>query len=209
MDPVLKAAADHWDGIHAAVGPERSAELDDLAAELAGVHERSARLRLRLKLIRLLRESLPADHPVRQAIREGERSVAPADEDRDTAAGLLAETAARRAMRLAELDLLAEPGYTPQEVRDLGGDPERTGLLRLPLPGGGHRLPAFQFGERGEVPAVVLVINELLRADTDPWGVADWWMCGNSWLDAVPAGLVGTVPDGELVAAARAVRGEE
>ncbi|MGJ3560402.1 hypothetical protein ACR6C2_25330 [Streptomyces sp. INA 01156] len=36
----------------------------------------------------------------------------------------------------------------------------------------------------------------------DPWGAADWWLGGNSWLHGVPADLLGALPDEELEGAA-------
>ncbi|MCW5254300.1 hypothetical protein [Streptomyces sp. SHP 1-2] len=77
------------------------------------------------------------------------------------------------------------------------------GVLRLNAPGGGPRYPRFQFrpGTAEPLP-VVRRINELLRADRDPWGAADWWLGGNAWLAGVPADLLGRLPDDELVRAA-------
>ncbi len=51
---------------------------------------------------------------------------------------------------------------------------------------------------------MVVAVNRLLDADDDPWGVADWWLGANAWLDAVPARLLGTPGEHGLLAAARA-----
>ena len=50
----------------------------------------------------------------------------------------------------------------------------------------------------------MLTINRLLDADDDPFGVADWWLGRNAWLDAIPADLIGQVAAALLVRAARA-----
>ncbi|MGW0792538.1 hypothetical protein ACWD04_31055 [Streptomyces sp. NPDC002911] len=103
--------------------------------------------------------------------------------------------------------LLTAPALTEREHAELlvsHGD--QPGLIRLtdPRPGrSGARCPRFQFraGTLQPLP-VVLRINGLLRADVDPWGAADWWLGGNSWLHGVPADLLGTLPDEELEGAA-------
>lgn len=51
----------------------------------------------------------------------------------------------------------------------------------------------------------MLAINAMLGAAADPWGVADWWLGPNLWLDAVPATLLGAGLDEQLLAAASVV----
>ncbi|MET9880690.1 hypothetical protein ABZZ36_39720 [Actinacidiphila glaucinigra] len=66
-------------------------------------------------------------------------------------------------------------------------------------------IPTFQFDpESGAPHPVVIEINRLLSADEDPWGAVDWWLATNVWLDAAPAGLLGTGADSALLSAARA-----
>jgi hypothetical protein len=48
----------------------------------------------------------------------------------------------------------------------------------------------------------------MLGAETDPLGVADWWLGVNPWLDGRPSDLIGDVPDEILLRAARAVTEE-
>lgn len=72
---------------------------------------------------------------------------------------------------------------------------------------GEKRLPAFQF-EAGTMPwAVVLEVNSVLGAGTDPWGAADWWLSPHSWWGTPPFELLGHDRDEELVAAAHALTG--
>ena len=104
----------------------------------------------------------------------------------------------------ADAWLLDAPALTEQQVRDRGGDPRRNDLIRLTTPAGQVVLPTFQFGRSGQPVPVVARINRLLAAAEDPWGVADWWLGANAWLDAVPAGLIGRVDDGLLLRAALA-----
>ncbi|MBQ0913346.1 hypothetical protein [Streptomyces sp. RM99] len=115
----------------------------------------------------------------------------------------------------ARARLLAAPALSSREHERLpGGPPAGTsappGVIRLDDPRSGARYPRFQFrpGTAEPLP-VVRRVNELLRADRDPWGAADWWLGGNAWLRGVPADLVGTLPDDELVrAAAELVEGD-
>ncbi|MFI1728811.1 hypothetical protein ACH40E_06130 [Streptomyces acidicola] len=103
--------------------------------------------------------------------------------------------------------LLRAPALTEREHAELlTSHGDQPGLIRLAdfRPGrSGARCPRFQFrpGTLQPLP-VVLRINGLLRADLDPWGAADWWLGGNSWLHGVPADLLGTLPDEELEGAA-------
>ncbi|MFI1098885.1 hypothetical protein [Streptomyces melanogenes] len=99
--------------------------------------------------------------------------------------------------------LLAAPAVDGDTVLRAGGDPYAPGLVRLRGEGGVLRLPAFQFSE-GTLPwLVVLEVNEVLRADTDPWGAADWWLSENAWLGTAPVRLLGTPGDRRLAATAR------
>ncbi|MFD5794415.1 hypothetical protein ACFWIO_12910 [Streptomyces diastatochromogenes] len=107
-------------------------------------------------------------------------------------------------LRAARLRLLAAPALTEAEHAALPSGPDTpAGLIRLRDPEHGIRYPRFQFeaGTAEPLP-VVRRINELLRADRDPWGAADWWLGGNRWLGGVPADLLGIVPDDDLEHAA-------
>ncbi|MGW0331100.1 DUF3168 domain-containing protein [Streptomyces sp. NPDC003011] len=117
--------------------------------------------------------------------------------------------AAERRWASARERILSEPAVTADELRDgFGVEADEAELIRLRSQDGAELLPAFQFGPDGRSRTLVLTINGLLGAALDPWGVADWWLGPNLWLDAVPAALLGAGLDDQLLAAARVV-GEE
>jgi hypothetical protein len=101
--------------------------------------------------------------------------------------------------------LLAEKAVSEDELEMRGQSPGDPDLIRLDRHDGGEQWPAFQFGADGAPLSLVRAVNQLLDADEDPWGAADWWLGHNQWLDAVPARLLGQVPDELLLDAARAV----
>ena len=102
--------------------------------------------------------------------------------------------------------LLAEPALTAAELEEIFGiAAEQPELIRLRASGGPEQLPAFQFDGEGRPRPLVLAINGMLGAAADPWGVADWWLGPNLWLDAVPANLLGAGLDEQLLAAASVV----
>ncbi|KUN76154.1 hypothetical protein [Streptomyces griseoruber] len=79
-------------------------------------------------------------------------------------------------------------------------------VIVLADPDAGRRSPEFQFDpDTGRPLDVVVRINRILLADRDPWGAADWWLGGNSWLGGPPAALLGRVPDDRLADAALAL----
>jgi hypothetical protein len=82
-------------------------------------------------------------------------------------------------------------------------------LIVLSDDGGRRRLPSFQF-EAGSMPwEIVLDVNSVLHAGTDPWGAADWWLSRTTWWDGIPADLLGRGRDTELLGAARALAATE
>ncbi|MFD8079197.1 hypothetical protein ACFV3E_41975 [Streptomyces sp. NPDC059718] len=98
--------------------------------------------------------------------------------------------------------LLSEPALT--ETYD--ADPR---LITLSGKDGRKQIPLFQF-EAGTMPwPIVLEINSLLRADTDPWGTADWWLAPTTWWDGTPASVLGRDRDQELLGAARSLLVQE
>jgi hypothetical protein len=209
---VLGALAEHWNDVRQTVGEARARNLADIVERLMAATSHPSRVQLRAELIDLLREWLDRDHPVRRAIRrdgDTDRSEV-IDLDWDAAFTALNEVRSRvdePDVLAAKQALLAEAHYSPQEVQALGADPGLPGLLRLPRPNDEAVLPAFQFTEQGPPHDVVITINGLLHADTDPWGAADWWLRDNAWLDDRPSQLIGVIPDELLIVAAQAVQG--
>ncbi|MGW7693063.1 hypothetical protein ACWGMA_30100 [Streptomyces asiaticus] len=106
--------------------------------------------------------------------------------------------------------LLTAPARGPEQLTGTAAeDPTGAGLIRLSDPERGDRYPDFQFDpDTGEPRPVVQRINRMLLSDQDPWGAADWWLGGNTWLRDAPAALVGRVPDARLTEAAAALIGD-
>ncbi|WP_438452798.1 hypothetical protein [Streptomyces asiaticus] len=106
--------------------------------------------------------------------------------------------------------LLTAPARGPEQLTGTAAeDPAGAGLIRLSDPERGDRYPDFQFApDTGEPRPVVQRINRMLLSDQDPWGAADWWLGGNTWLRDTPAALVGRVPDARLTEAAAALIGD-
>ncbi|GAA1266773.1 hypothetical protein [Streptomyces javensis] len=106
--------------------------------------------------------------------------------------------------------LLTAPARGPEQLTGTAAeDPTGAGLIRLSDPERGDRYPDFQFDpDTGEPRPVVQRINRMLLSDQDPWGAADWWLGGNTWLRDAPAALVGQVPDARLTEAAAALIGD-
>ncbi|WP_327290236.1 hypothetical protein [Streptomyces sp. NBC_01198] len=160
-------------------------------------------------------ETLEADHPaLRESLRHfrgllaAEGSAAPAVAGEPAPAGgpAYAPEPAAPPRYVPDADdtwLLAEPA---RPAAELGLSPEQAGrLIVLTDAQGVERAPAFQLDPRTGTPyPVVVEINQLLSADEDPWGAADWWLGSNVWLDAPPARLLGTGVDHALLSAARA-----
>ncbi|GAA2115568.1 hypothetical protein GCM10009759_60590 [Kitasatospora saccharophila] len=100
---------------------------------------------------------------------------------------------------------LLRASWTEAQCRSAGADPSGPDLIRLTVRQGRVVIPSFQFDRyTGDPLPAVLAVNRLLDADEDPWGVADWWLGRNAWLAGVPAELLGTVRESDLLPAARA-----
>ncbi|TDC19994.1 hypothetical protein E1265_22850 [Streptomyces sp. 8K308] len=110
--------------------------------------------------------------------------------------------------------LLATPMLNADATERWGAERE---LIRLPGPGGGARLPLFQFAPTApstlpEPRPRVLEVNRLLDARHDPWGAADWWLSPNAWLGmdaASPVHLLGTPDEARLPDLAGQLTSEE
>jgi len=228
----MAALTEHWDDVVSRLDDARRQELRGLVAEVGGVGHAGAVTRI----TELLVAELPPAHPVRRALAKGylyqsanadwltlrqdllaaagvtaaeTLASGPGEEDEggaeaitdggESPEGILAEVTDR---------LLRMPALTEDEVRRRGADPADLGLIRLDRPDGGQQWPKFQFARDGGPLPVVRIVNTLLGAETDPLGVADWWLGANAWLGGRPSDLIGDVPDELLLRAARAVTEE-
>lgn len=220
----LAALREHWDDVFAALGPAAASELRELISQLDGPGGDE----VAGQIVSLLAEELPARHPVRRALVKGdlfaptpidpgeltalrERAAQPSakrDEHEPGApAGDLPPSVAEILRSVTER-LLKAPALSEQQVRQRGADPADPGLIRLTRADGGRQWPLFQFMPEAGPRPVVLTINTLLNAASDPVGVADWWLSRNGWLEGRPSELLGRVPDEALLSAARAVGSE-
>ncbi|AUG76297.1 hypothetical protein CFP65_1398 [Kitasatospora sp. MMS16-BH015] len=227
-EALLRLLRQHWDETEAALDPPGRellrARLRALA-EATGDDRATARALHGVKLALL---PLPFDHPVRQAL-DGQRGAVldhrpAADAARELLAWLEpatdtqpeagpqgahgaaqadAEDSTAALIADAQRRLLAAPRLSGAELATLSVP--ATGLIRLVDAGGHEGFPAFQFATDGSPLPVVTRINALLLAEQDPWGAADWWLAGNSWLGGTPAELLGRISDELLAAAALAL----
>lgn len=229
VEDAMEALTEHWDNVVSRLAPARELELRNLIAEIGGEDHTGAVIRI----TQLLVQELPPEHPVRRALAKGylyssaqpnwpavrqdllaaaqtvlagtsaagpdnrqDDTPRPAPDGDETPEGILAAVTDR---------LLRAPALTEQDVRLRGADPADPGLLRLDRPDGGQQWPSFQFTPDGGPLSVVRTVNTMLGAETDPLGVADWWLGANPWLDGRPSDLIGDVPDEALLRAAHAV----
>ncbi|MDX6419451.1 MAG: hypothetical protein QOG28_4071 [Trebonia sp.] len=233
-EDAMASLTEHWDDVISRLDAARGQELRNLIAEVGGAGHTGALIRITQLLVR----ELPPGHPVRRALAKGYlyTSAQPdwptlrkdllaaggaaqalaagpdsgpdsgpdftpeeSNGDDDTPEDILAEVADR---------LLSAPALTEEEVRLRGADPADPALIRLDRPDGGQQWPRFQFAGDSGPPPIVRTVNTMLGAETDPLGVADWWLGVNAWLDGRPSDLIGDVPDELLLRAARAVTEE-
>jgi hypothetical protein len=205
-DAVRRILTDYWDDVWAPLDFQQRADLTSGIRELAlRAADNDAAGPIVLRILRIVRLALPADHPGRQELGQVTRYAGATPPDWGQLTGVLCTLSARLVREQVHERLLRESGLSAAQVRVLGEDPERRFLIRLDTPTGEERIPAFQFGPDGRAIAMVLAVNESLEADADPWGVADWWLGMNVWLDARPADLIGRNDHGVRAAAAAAV----
>lgn len=225
---VIESIAAQWDDILRYLSQGEQEELIACAQDFLAASGETARYGAAQRIVDLVAPALPADHPIRRVIAAegtkfagGELSWSPALQVlslRLEPAGIVPAVIGQPGaepepgtqepgaiLREAQESILAAPSVTEAEVRDLDVDPHSPGLIRLSGMAGDVRLPAFQFAPDGRPYPVVTQINVLLDAGDDPWGVADWWLGLNGWIDAIPAESIGRVDDELLIAAARAV----
>ncbi|MBE1537050.1 hypothetical protein [Actinomadura algeriensis] len=194
LSEALATLADTW--------PDTVDDLPESVLEALAAAESDTDSAAVAKIVRALMTGLPADHPARRPLAGGWRLV-PSGGRSGTALERLRDAArGELGVRSAAGRLLAAPMVAWADVRV--PDADRDALVRLTSRDGADGAPAFQFDEVGNPVPVVLEINRLLDAAGDPWGVADWWLCGNAWLRGTPADLLGTTADADLLAAAHA-----
>lgn len=207
----LAAAAAEWDELYPLLAPDALQQLARLLSALR-VEGGEAAERAALLAARLLGEQLPDRFPGESRLTESrltESLEAPVAGhlgfSADDLAVLVLDGHRMVGPVLGEVRvrLLAAPSVGDAEVLEGGCDPYAPGLIRLHGAGGLVRLPAFQFTPDGGPRAVVREVNELLDADHDPWGAADWWLSPNVWLDDIPERLLGTPQEQRLLAAAQ------
>lgn len=195
---VLRA---RWGEVSLLLGGRSSQVAGDLSALAAAAPGSPAHVDLTARISAAIL-SLPARHPAREALLTRRARFVPAPGGAEPATTYDVDDDVRRR-------LLGTPALPPGQVARGGHDPADRGLLRLTDPRGAERLPAFQFDADGRPHDVVLAVNYLLDAYSDPWGVADWWLGPNALLGAVPAEHVGTSADAAIIESARDVLAED
>ncbi|MFI2612163.1 hypothetical protein [Kitasatospora sp. NPDC018619] len=213
MNPylVLAAAAADWDRLAPLLAAGPAARLAALLERLRGA-ERTGRQEAAEQAARLLLPLLPQSAGAgTPRFTAGAVDVAHLGFHASDLAVLVLDGSRMVGPVLGEVRrrLLAAPALTAAAVRELGGDPDAPGLLRLTGTAGEVRLPAFQFAEAATPWIAVLDVSTVLDGDRDPWGVTDWWLSRDALLGAVPSALLGTGQDDRLVQAARYLTEEE
>jgi hypothetical protein len=228
---VVGAIAESWDDVMGHLSRADREAAAGYAREILRSDDEASRFAAAQHLVDLAAPALPAGHPVRRALATEASKFVSAAQSWAAANGLLAQITradlppevlggrgggspaprgqpapgTEEIRQGAEAWLLSAPALAEEEVLRQGVDPKDRGLIRLSPSGAAARLPAFQFDPNGHPYPVVMLINRILDAAGDPWGVADWWLGPNAWIDAVPAESIGQITDGVLIAAARAV----
>lgn len=204
-DALRMLAADYWEPVWLGLTPGQRSELAAAAGDLVRAQpDEDAFYAAVLGVLDVLRSVLAQEHPILEAADDTYRwALAPPVDWRPVIAGLSERIAVIARDEVRER-LGQSSALTADQVRSAGSDPADPFLIRLESGNGEFRFPVFQFDSAGRPIGTVLAVNERLGADDDPWGVADWWLGDNAWLDAVPADLIGSRDD-LLLAAANAV----
>jgi hypothetical protein len=220
-DALLELIDRHFAHVRDGLRPADLERLSTAVGELSRAGDDEIAGRRALFRVKRALLPLPLDSPVRSALdalRLDPGDPVRSRPDGPRASALLARLAAARddpaaeaasgeILAAARRRLLAAPSRSADGLDPAtAADPLGAGLIRLPDPERGPRYPEFQFDPGGGRPrAIVRHVNRLLLAEEDPWGAADWWLGGNTWLAAAPAELLGRVPDELLAAAALAL----
>ncbi|GAA2806642.1 hypothetical protein [Saccharopolyspora taberi] len=200
----LAALAENWDDVRQRLDSDRYTHLVALVIEFTDETDAEVSADIAEDIAVLLTDALPAEHRVRRELAAPEaRFSTGAEQDwRQLGSTLHDRLLSRGEMEIPGWVLEAE-ALDETQLRARGIAVDDPDLLCIEH-AGGDRWPAFQFGSSGQPLEVVRTVNRLLDAADDPWGVADWWLGENAWLDGVPARLLGQVADQTLIDAARA-----
>lgn len=195
----------------------------DSVLRLRAAGDDTRAVRAALREMRLALRPLPRENELRRKLdqfRSGGAAPSAVLPDADRLADLIRllqsvdwptlDPASAEIARAVRDRLLTTPARGPEQLTGAAAEnPAGAGLIRLSDPERGDRYPDFQFDpDTGEPRPVVQRINRMLMSDQDPWGAADWWLGGNTWLRDAPAALVGQVPDARLTEAAAALLGD-
>lgn len=221
-DDLLELLRRHLPEIRASLTAAQFSGFQDGVLRLRAAGDDTRAVRGALREVRLALLPLPREMELRRKLDQFRSGGAPSAVLPD--AGRLAELiqllesvdwpaldpVSAEIARSVQQRLLTAPARGPERLTGAAAeDPAGAGLIRLSDPERGDRYPDFQFDpETGEPRPVVQRINRMLLSDQDPWGAADWWLGGNTWLRDAPAALVGRVPDARLTEAAAALMGE-
>jgi hypothetical protein len=212
LDDLISALVGQWDDVLAQLPADVAANLNELVRRItANPDDSDAITDAALELAPLLLTWLPPTHPVAVAARSGGYRLSGGR----SGVAIAPTLAARLGLVLrpeppgpeaiwaaARRRLLDVPSLSLAQISARGYDPEQSALIGLERDDGTLQWPVFQFGPDGMPLPLVLRINQTLNAEQDPWGVADWWLAANAWLDSVPAAMIGVVDDEILLSVA-------
>ncbi|MCQ8834876.1 hypothetical protein [Streptomyces malaysiensis] len=222
-DDLLELLRRHLPEIRASLTATQFSGFQDGVLRLRAAGDDTRAVRGALREVRLALLPLPREMELRRKLdqfRSGGAAPSAVLPDADRLAELIRllesvdwpalDPVSAEIARAVQQRLLTAPARGPERLTGAAAeDPAGAGLIRLSDPERGDRYPDFQFDpDTGEPRPVVQRINRMLLSDQDPWGAADWWLGGNTWLRDAPAALVGRVPDARLTEAAAALMGE-
>jgi hypothetical protein len=196
INAFVAALSADWPRVLAQLPAEGRARLVELARRFDAEETERARTKVAHAMAGLLLDHLPDDDPVCQAFNDTRLIAVQLSSVRWFSLNPETEDDSPRQR------ILRTPMALAHEMRSTGADPDAADLIRLTRADGSWALPRFQFDPTERPIPLVLRINHLLDAETDPWGVSDWWLSPNPWLCGVPAELLGRATDIDLVAAA-------
>ncbi|WP_413797547.1 hypothetical protein [Streptomyces iranensis] len=222
-DDLLELLRRHLPEIRASLTAAQFSGFQDSVLRLRAAEDDARAVRGAVRQVRLALLPLPREMELRRKLdqfRSGGAAPSAVLPDTDRLAELIRlldsvdwpalDPESAEIARAVRQRLLTAPARGPEQLTGTAAeDPTGAGLIRLSDPERGDRYPEFQFDpDTGEPRPVVQRINRMLLSDQDPWGAADWWLGGNTWLRDAPAALVGRVPDARLTEAAAALIGD-